>query len=151
MIHVVSGPLFSTGSKPYRASAIMAVSSPKPISNVGKLLLATKIYDMRRIAHYVSCGLIVILPGPDEDHNPETAVRPSAVLRANSEGPYEQRIEAARFIEDLTAGYQDGWYSVISVHGGGAPAAMKHGYLAQLPGGVQGGTGRSPPGAQGRG
>ena len=33
--------------------------------------------------------------------------------------------EAARFIEDLTAGYQGGWYSVISLHGGGSPAAMK--------------------------
>ena len=39
--------------------------------------------------------------------------------------PYEQRIETARFIEDLTAGYQGGWYSVISLHGGGSPAAMK--------------------------
>jgi 4-hydroxybutyryl-CoA dehydratase/vinylacetyl-CoA-Delta-isomerase len=28
-------------------------------SNIGKLLLATKIYDMHRIAHYVSGGLIV--------------------------------------------------------------------------------------------
>ncbi|MDR3454110.1 MAG: 4-hydroxyphenylacetate 3-hydroxylase N-terminal domain-containing protein [Rhodoferax sp.] len=94
-------------------------------SNIGKLLLATKIYDMHRIAHYVSGGLIVTLPGPDEDHNPETAVRLSEVLRANPDVPYEQRIETARFIEDLTAGYQGGWYSVISLHGGGSPAAMK--------------------------
>ena len=94
-------------------------------SNIGKLLLATKIYDMHRIAHYVSGGLIVTLPGPDEDHNPETGAKLSEVLRANPEVPYEQRIETARFIEDLTAGYQGGWYSVISLHGGGSPAAMK--------------------------
>jgi 4-hydroxybutyryl-CoA dehydratase/vinylacetyl-CoA-Delta-isomerase len=31
----------------------------------------------------------------------------------------------ARFIEDLTASYQGGWYSLISLHGGGSPAAMK--------------------------
>ena len=99
---------------------------PDPVfSNIGKLLLATKIYDMHRIAHYVSGGLIVTLPGPDEDHNPETAARLSDVLRANPDVPYEQRIETARFIEDLTAGYQGGWYSVISLHGGGSPAAMK--------------------------
>jgi 4-hydroxybutyryl-CoA dehydratase/vinylacetyl-CoA-Delta-isomerase len=73
----------------------------------------------------VSGGLIVTLPGPDEDHNPETAGRLSEVLRANPDVPYEQRIEVARFIEDLTAGYQGGWYSVISLHGGGSPAAMK--------------------------
>jgi 4-hydroxybutyryl-CoA dehydratase / vinylacetyl-CoA-Delta-isomerase len=99
---------------------------PDPVfSNIGKLLLATKIYDMHRIAHYVSGGLIVTLPGPDEDHNPETGAKLSEVLRANPAVPYEQRIETARFIEDLTAGYQGGWYSVISLHGGGSPAAMK--------------------------
>ena len=27
---------------------------------------------MHRIAHYVSGGLIVTLPGPDEDHNPDS-------------------------------------------------------------------------------
>jgi 4-hydroxybutyryl-CoA dehydratase / vinylacetyl-CoA-Delta-isomerase len=99
---------------------------PDPVfSNIGKLLLATQIYDMHRIAHYVSGGLIVTLPGPDEDHNPETAAQLSEVLRANPAVPYEQRIQTARFIEDLTAGYQGGWYSVISLHGGGSPAAMK--------------------------
>ncbi len=102
------------------------VFMPDPVfANIGKLLLATKIYDMHRIAHTVSGGLIVTLPGPDEDHNPETAARLSDVLRASPDIPYEQRIQTARFIEDLTAGYQGGWYSVISLHGGGSPAAMK--------------------------
>src|SRR3954469_699429 len=94
-------------------------------ANVGKLLMSTQIYDMHRLAHTVSGGLIVALPGPDEDHNPETAARLSDVLRANPHVPYDKRIEAARFIEDLTASYQGGWYSVISLHGGGSPAAMK--------------------------
>jgi 4-hydroxybutyryl-CoA dehydratase/vinylacetyl-CoA-Delta-isomerase len=99
---------------------------PDPVfANVGKLLLATQIYDMHRIAHYVSGGLIVTLPGPDEDHNPETGAQLADVLRANPAVPYDKRIQAARFIEDLTAGYQGGWYSLISLHGGGSPAAMK--------------------------
>jgi 4-hydroxybutyryl-CoA dehydratase / vinylacetyl-CoA-Delta-isomerase len=99
---------------------------PDPVfSNIGKLLMATQIYDMHRIAHYVSGGLIVTLPGPDEDHNPETGAKLSDVLRANPAVPYEQRIQTARFIEDLTAGYQGGWYSVISLHGGGSPEALK--------------------------
>ncbi len=103
-----------------------SVFMPDPVfANIGKLLLATRIYDMHRIAHTVSGGLIVTLPGPDEDHNPETAARLSEVLRASPDIPYEQRIQTARFIEDLTAGYQGGWYSVISLHGGGSPAAMK--------------------------
>ena len=99
---------------------------PDPVfANIGKLLLANQIYDMHRIAHYVSGGLIVTLPGPDEDHNPETAANLADVLRANPDVPYDKRIQAARFIEDLTASYQGGWYSVISLHGGGSPAAMK--------------------------
>ena len=94
-------------------------------ANIGKLLLATQIYDMHRLAHEVSGGLIVALPGPDEDHNPATAATLAEVLRANPDVPYDKRIEVARFVEDLTASYQGGWYSVISLHGGGSPAAMK--------------------------
>lgn len=30
-----------------------------------------------------------------------------------------------RFLEDLTASNQSGWYSVISLHGSGSPEAMK--------------------------
>src|SRR6202051_4367652 len=99
---------------------------PEPVfSNIGKLLLATQIYDMHRLAHEGSGGLIVELTGPDEDHNPATAATLSEVLRANPAVPYDKRIETARFIEDLTASYQGGWYSVISLHGGGSAAAMK--------------------------
>jgi 4-hydroxybutyryl-CoA dehydratase/vinylacetyl-CoA-Delta-isomerase len=94
-------------------------------ANIGKLLLATQIYDMHRLAHEVSGGLIVALPGPDEDHNPDTAARLADVLRANPDVPYDKRIQVARFMEDLTASYQGGWYSLISLHGGGSPAAMK--------------------------
>ena len=99
---------------------------PDPVfSNIGKLLLATKIYDMHRLAHYVSGGLIVALPGPDEDHNPETAASLSAVLAGRPDIPADKRLETARLIEDLTASNQGGWYSIISLHGGGSPEAMK--------------------------
>ena len=94
-------------------------------ANVGKLLLATQIYDMHRLAHHVSGGLIVSLPGPEEDHNPATGGRLSELLGGRSDIPYERRIEVARLIEDLTASSQGGWYSVISLHGGGSPEAMK--------------------------
>ena len=94
-------------------------------SNIGKLLLATKIYDMHKLAHYVSGGLIVALPGPDEDHNPETRASLAAVLGGRADIPMQQRMEVARLIEDLTISHQAGWYSVISLHGGGSPEAMK--------------------------
>ncbi|MBA8915085.1 4-hydroxyphenylacetate 3-hydroxylase family protein [Methylorubrum thiocyanatum] len=94
-------------------------------SNIGKLLLATKIYDMHKLAHAVSGGLIVALPGPDEDHNPETAASLAEVLGGRADIPADRRLEVARFIEDLTVSNQAGWYSVISLHGGGSPEAMK--------------------------
>ena len=94
-------------------------------ANVGKLLLATQIYDMHRLAHYVSGGLIVALPGPDEDHNPETAASLAAVLAGRPDVPAAKRLEVARLMEDLTASYTGSWMSVISLHGGGSPEAMK--------------------------
>ncbi len=108
-----------------RQSAAGLVTPDPVFSNIGKLLLATQIYDMHRLAHHVSGGMVVALPGPAEDHNPATAGRLSEVLTARSDIPYEKRIAVARFLEDLTASYQAGWYSLISLHGGGSPDAMK--------------------------
>ena len=102
------------------------VAMPDPVyANIGKLIMATQIYEMHRIAHYVSGGLIVALPTPEEDHNPETAASLAAVLAGRADIPYAQRAEVARFIEDLTISKEAGFYSVISLHGGGSPEAMK--------------------------
>ncbi|HYH50252.1 MAG TPA: 4-hydroxyphenylacetate 3-hydroxylase N-terminal domain-containing protein [Acidimicrobiia bacterium] len=104
------------------ASGVM----PDPVfANIGKLLLATKIYDMHRLAHYVSGGLVVALPGPDEDHNPETAASLETVLAGRADIPADARRAVSRLVEDLTASYAGSWYSVISLHGGGSPEAMK--------------------------
>ncbi len=94
-------------------------------ANIGKLLLATQIYDMQCLAHEVSGGLVVALPGPDEDHNPVTAASLAAVLAGRPDIPTPHRLEVARLLEDLTASDTAGWYSVISLHGGGSPEAMK--------------------------
>jgi len=101
------------------------VSPDAVFANIGKLLLANQIYDMQRVAHYVSGGLIVALPGPDEDHNPLTGPTLDAVLGGQPDIPAARRLQVGRLIEDLTASYQGGWYSVISLHGGGSPEAMK--------------------------
>jgi len=109
----------------YGASDTSGAFEPERVySNVGKLLLATQIYEMHRIAHEVSGGLVVALPGPDEDHNPATAGTLAEVLRGRADVPYAQRIEVARLLEDLTASNTAGWYSLISLHGGGSPEAM---------------------------
>lgn len=94
-------------------------------SNIGKLLLATQIYDMHRLAHTVSGGLVVTLPSPEEDHNPEAGADLASVLAGRADIPYEKRACVARFIEDISASSAGGWMSVISLHGGGSPEAMK--------------------------
>jgi 4-hydroxybutyryl-CoA dehydratase / vinylacetyl-CoA-Delta-isomerase len=47
------------------------------------------------------------------------------VLAGRADIRAARRMELARLIEDLTASHQAGWYSVISLHGGGSPEAMK--------------------------
>ena len=102
-------------------------------ANIGKLLLATQIYDMQRLAHYVSGGLVVALPGPDEDHNPATQASLAAVLAGRADIGAAQRLEVARLTEDLTASYSAGWYSLIRLHGGGSPEAMKREIYRRYP------------------
>ena len=110
----------------YAQKDASGVAMPDVIfSNVGKLLLATKIYDMHRLAQHVSGGLIVSLPGPDEDHNPVTAASLASVMGGRDDIPAERRTQIARMMEDLTVSQQAGWMSVISLHGGGSPEAMK--------------------------
>ena len=64
---------------------------------------------------------------------PATSARLADVLRARADIPYDRRIEAARLVEDLTASNQGGWYSVISLHGGGSPDAMKREIMRHYP------------------
>ena len=99
---------------------------PDPVyANVGKLLLSTQIYDMHRLAHYVSGGLLVALPSPDEDHNPEVGAQLDRIFAGRPGQAEGRRVELARVLEDLTVSSQGGWYSLISLHGGGSPEAMK--------------------------
>jgi len=94
-------------------------------ANVGKLMMSTQIYDLHRLAHDVSGGMVVALPGPEEDHNPETRGDLMAMLETRPDVPYQQRAEVMRFMNDLTASDTAGWMSVISLHGGGSPEAMR--------------------------
>ncbi len=127
LIKIVEG-FFACGV----ASSVYAIDDPagnwqpEPVyANIGKLLLATQIYDMQRLAHDVAGGLVVALPGPEEDHNPHVAGDLDTLLRGRADVPYSQRMDVARMIQDLTASDTGGWYSIISLHGGGSPQAMK--------------------------
>ena len=102
-------------------------------SNIGKLMLASSIYDMHRIANTVSGGLIVTLPHPDDEHNLDTMDKLDTLMSASPDIPPHRRATVARLIEDLTASHSGAWYSVISVHGGGSPEALKREIYRKYP------------------
>ena len=92
-------------------------------SNIGKQLMGAQIYDMFRLAHEMAGGIVVAAPEPHDQEIPEVSQRVDRYLQGRAEVPTEDRLKMARFIEDVTASYQGGWYSLISLHGGGSPAA----------------------------
>ena len=47
------------------------------------------------------------------------------MLQTRSDIPHQKRMDVARFMQDLTASDTAGWMSVISLHGGGSPEAMR--------------------------
>lgn len=127
LIKIVEG-FFATGvaASTYGRDDGYGTMMPDPVfANIGKLLMATQIYDMHRLAHTVTGGLVVALPSPEEDHNPVTRATLSEVLQGNAAIPAEHRLRTVRLLDDLTASHQAGWYSVMSLHGGGSPQAMK--------------------------
>lgn len=102
-------------------------------ANIGKLLMAQQIYDMHRVANNVSGGLVATLPLPEDDHNPASGVDLAELLGGRADIPYAKRARVARFMEDLTVSGNAGWYSTISVHGGGSPQAMKREIYRRYP------------------
>ena len=109
---------------------------PDPVfANIGKLLLATQIYDMHRLAHYG-------LRRPDRRAaRPRRGPQPGdgrlAVRRAGRAArtfPPTSASRSPRFIEDLTASHQGGWYSVDQPARRRIAGSDEAGDLAQLPG-----------------
>lgn len=102
-------------------------------ANIGKLLMANQIYDMHRIANNVSGGLVATLPAPEDDHNPVSGIDLGELLGGRPDIPYDKRARIARFMEDLSVSDTAGWYSTISLHGGGSPEAMKREIFRRYP------------------
>lgn len=100
--------------------------SPDPVyANIGKLLQGLHIYDMFKIAHETSGGILVTSPYPEDMEVPNLKDRLSKYLQGREDIPTDHRLKIARLLEDITASYQGGWYSVISIHGGGSPEAER--------------------------
>ncbi len=99
---------------------------PDPIySNIGKLIQGLRIYDMFKVAHETAGGLLVTSPYPEDMENPDLKDKLTKYLQGREDIPTDHRLKIARLLEDITASYQGGWYSTISIVGGGPPEAQK--------------------------
>jgi 4-hydroxybutyryl-CoA dehydratase / vinylacetyl-CoA-Delta-isomerase len=99
---------------------------PDPVySNIGKLLQGLHIYDMFKASHEIAGGILVTSPYPEDMEVPDIKTRLTEYLKGKEEVPADHRLKVARLLEDITASYQGGWYSVISIVGGGPPEAEK--------------------------
>ena len=85
----------------------------------------THIYDMYRVAHDISGGILVASPYPEDMESESVGERLNRYLQGREDIPADYRISIARLLEDITASYQGGWYSAISISGGGSPEATK--------------------------
>ncbi len=99
---------------------------PDPVySNIGKLLQGLHIYDMFKASHEIAGGILVTSPYPEDMEVPDIKTRLTEYLKGKEGVPADYRLKVARLLEDITASYQGGWYSVISIVGGGPPEAEK--------------------------
>ncbi len=99
---------------------------PDPVySNIGKLLQGFHIYDMFKASHEISGGIVVTSPYPEDMERLDVKTKLTDYLMGKDTIPADHRLRIARLLEDITASYQGGWYSVISIVGGGPPEAEK--------------------------
>lgn len=99
---------------------------PDPVqSNIGKWKLAEQVYDIFKIAHDISGGIIITAPTAEDVELEESGHLINEYLSGKHGVSGKERIHMARFIEDLTASKEGGFYSLISLHGGGSPEAMR--------------------------
>ena len=80
---------------------------------------------MFKIAHEITGGLLVTSPYPEDMENPDLKDKLTDYLQGREDIPTDHRLKIARLLEDITASYQGGWYSTISIVGGGPPEAQR--------------------------
>ncbi|MDR1048602.1 MAG: 4-hydroxyphenylacetate 3-hydroxylase family protein [Synergistaceae bacterium] len=108
----------STESAPTPSGAYMA--NPM-LANVVKQSVTRGIYEICRIAHDVSGGLLATMPSEADIENPETGAMVLKYLKGRADIPAEHRIRMFRLMENLTGGTA----LAESMHGAGSPQAQR--------------------------
>ena len=108
----------STESHPTPSGAFMA--NPM-LANVVKHSITRNIYEICRIAHDISGGLLATMPSEADIQNPEIGPAILKYLKGRADVPAEARIRMLRLMENLTGATA----LAESMHGAGSPQAQR--------------------------
>ena len=108
----------STESFPTPSGAYMANHM---LANIVKQSVTRNVYEICRIAHDISGGLLATMPSEADIQNPEVGPMILKYLKARADVPAEDRIRMLRLMENLTGGTA----LAESMHGAGSPQAQR--------------------------
>lgn len=95
------------------------------LANVTKLNVTRFPFEMARLAADIAGGIMITLPSQRDLEHPELGPLVSKYMAANPAVPVEQRMRILRLLEFLTHGSGAVYYLHESLHGAGAPEAMR--------------------------
>ena len=95
------------------------------LANVCKLNVTRFPYEIGRLAQDLAGGLVATLPSEADFRNPTTGPLLEKYLTGRSGVPAENRMRAARLIENMTLGRNAVGYLTESLHGAGSPQAQR--------------------------
>ena len=95
------------------------------LANVCKLNVTRFPYEIGRLAQDIAGGLVATLPSEADYRNPTTGPLLEKYLAGRTGVPTENRLRAARLIENMTLGRNAVGYLTESLHGAGSPQAQR--------------------------
>jgi len=91
------------------------------LANVTKLNVTRNVYEIARLAHDITGGLLATMPSEFDLHDPSVGKYVSKYMAGTADIPVETRIRLIRLIEAMTCGTS----LAESMHGAGSPQAQK--------------------------
>jgi 4-hydroxybutyryl-CoA dehydratase/vinylacetyl-CoA-Delta-isomerase len=91
------------------------------LANITKLNVTRNVYEVARLAHDITGGLLATMPSEFDLHDPAVGKWVDKYMKGNADIPAETRIRLIRLIDAMTCGTA----LAESMHGAGSPQAQK--------------------------
>jgi 4-hydroxybutyryl-CoA dehydratase/vinylacetyl-CoA-Delta-isomerase len=91
------------------------------MANVTKLNVTRNVYEIARLAHDITGGLLATMPSEFDLHDPTVGKWVDKYMKGSSSVPAEVRMRLIRLIDAMTCGTA----LAESMHGAGSPQAQK--------------------------